>query len=113
MVWVVDFLGFLLLSIGVKLAMPRGLRLICLLALSYLLVFTIGYYFWLAAQYQYALDHPHFFQTGIGIAFRFEGFWNLLGNMVLLQGIFPVAVVIIVYLAIKWLSVGLLPTSRR
>jgi len=113
MVWAVDLIGFLLLCVGSKLAMPRGLRVICGIAAVYLLAFAIGYYLWLAGQYRHFQDHPHFFQNGIAMAFNFQGFWKLLGNMVLIQGIFPIVVVITLYLAWKWLSVGLLPTSRR
>jgi hypothetical protein len=113
MVWAVDLVGFLLLCVGTKLAMPRGLRVLCTIGVVYLLAFAICYYFWLAAQFRYFRDHPHFFQTGIGMAFKFEGFWKLFGNMVLLQGILPIVVVITLYLAWKWLSVGLLPTSSR
>jgi hypothetical protein len=47
------------------------------------------------------------------MAFRFQGFWSLLGNMVLVQGLFPVAVLITLVLAVKWLSGGIRLETRR
>ncbi len=103
LVWAVDFIGFLLLCVGSRLATPRILRLFCRIAALYILVFAVGYYFWLRPQYHYFQTHPHFFQDGILMAFRFEGFWRLLGNMILLQGLGPVALLAMLYFGIKWL----------
>jgi hypothetical protein len=112
-VWVVDFIGFILLCVGSKLAIPRILRLFCRIAILYVLIFTVCYYFWLTPRFRYFEDHPHFSQTGISIAFKFQGFWTLLGNMVLLQGMFPLAVLFILFFAVKWLSTGIRFDSRR
>jgi hypothetical protein len=112
-VWVVDLIAFVLLCVGSKLAMPRSLRLLCRVAAFYVFAFTICYYLWLASRYRYFEQHPHIFQSGIAMAFRFEGFWTLLGNMVLMQAIFPVAVIITLFLGFKWLSAGLTTNNRR
>lgn len=112
-VWVVDFIGFLLLCVGSKLAAPWILRFFCRIAVLYVLIFTICYYFWLIPRFRYFEEHPHFSQTGISMAFKFQGFWSLLGNMVLLQGIFPVAVFLTLFLAVKWLSAGIRVDVRR
>jgi hypothetical protein len=79
----------------------------------YVLIFTVGYYFWLLPWFRHFKDHPHTGQTGISMAFRFQGFWSLLGNMVLVQGLFPVAVLITLVLAVKWLSGGIRLETRR
>jgi hypothetical protein len=112
-VWVVDFIGFLLLCVGSRLATPRLFKLLCRIAALYVLIFTVGYYFWLLPWLQHFKDHPDIGQTGISTAFRFQGFWSLLGNMVLMQGILPVVVVLTVYFAFKWLSADIRLASRR
>jgi hypothetical protein len=109
-VWVVDFLGFLLLCVGSNLAMPRFLKLLCRLAVVYLLVFSVCYYLWLIPQYRYFESHLHYIHPGMSMAFSFEGFWQLLGNMILVEGMLPVAVVLIFYFGIKWVAMSTSPS---
>ncbi len=79
----------------------------------YVLVFAVGYYFWLLPRFQNFHDHSHVIQTGISMAFRFQGFWSLLANMVLVQGILPVVVFLTLYFAVKWLSADSRFEARR
>jgi hypothetical protein len=111
--WVVDFIGFLLLCAGSTLATPRLLKILCRIAVAYVLIFTVGYYFWLIPWFQHFKDHPHVGQTGISMAFRFQGFWSLLGNMVLVQSILPVVVIFTLYFAVKWLAADIQFKTRR
>lgn len=112
-VWAVDLIGFLLLCVGSRLATPWIFRLFCRISVLYVLIFSTGYYFWLVSRFAHFKDQPHYGQTGIAMAFRFEGFWSLLGNMVLVQALFPVMVLLTLYLAVKWLSVGIRFETRR
>jgi len=112
-VWVVDFIGFLLLCVGSSLATPRLFKLFCRIAVLYLLIFAVSYYFWLLPRFQHFQDHSYLGQTGISAAFRFQGFWSLLGNMVLIQGILPVVVLLTLYFAVKWLTADIRFTARR
>jgi Kef-type K+ transport system membrane component KefB len=112
-VWVVDLAGFLLLCVGSRLATPRLLKLLCRIAVLYILIFTAGYYYWLRPSFQHFNAHPNYGQTEISMAFKFQGFWSLLGNMVLLQAILPVGVCLTVYFAVKWLAADIRFESRR
>ena len=109
--WVLDVMGFLLLCVGAKLAMPPLLRLLCRIAAVYLAVFSICYYIWLIPQFRNFKNHQQLFHTGMSVAFAFEGFWKLLSNMILLQGILPVAVVFLLYFGVRWLSASTGPGS--
>jgi hypothetical protein len=87
--------------------------LLCRIAVLYVLIFTVGYYFWLLPWFQHFKDYPYYGQSPISMAFRFQGFWSLLGNMVLVQGILPVVVCLTLYFAVKWLSADVRFETRR
>ncbi len=111
--WSVDVIGFLLLCVGSKLAMPRIFRLLCRIAAFYVVIFTICYYLWLTPQFRTFKENPHLFPTGMSMAFGFQGFWSLLGNMVMVQAIFPVAVACVLFFGVKWPVTGPSATYRR
>jgi hypothetical protein len=109
--WVVDVGGFLLLCAGLRFGQPRLLRLCCLVGAVYVVVFSVCYYFWLLPQYNSFKTHPEVLYTGIASAFRFEGFWKLLSNMVLLEAMLPVAGILLLFFAVKWLITSSRPGS--
>ncbi len=111
MVGLIDVLGFLLLCVGIKFGTPRLLRLLCTITAIYIGVFSLCYYLWLRPIFHSYKAHPELLHTGISAAFRFESFWKLLGNMILLQAIIPVLVIFLVYFGIKWLSASNGPGS--
>lgn len=110
--WAVDGLGFLVLLIGMRLGQPRFLRALCSLAFLYLIVFSILYYLWLKVQFHHFQTHPEMIRVGISAAFVFEGFWKLFANMLLLQGLLPIAALFTIYFAVKWLAGSLGPGAR-
>lgn len=110
-VYLADVLGFILLCIGAKLATPALLRLLCRIAVVYVVVFSVCYYLWLISKFHAFKSHPGLLHTGISAAFLFEGFWRLFANMVLLQGIIPVATIMLIYFAVKWLTASTGPGS--
>jgi len=109
--WVLDVGGFLLLCVGLKFGQPRLLRLFCLVGAVYVAVFSVCYYFWLLPQFHSFKSHPQLLYTGIAAAFRFESFWKLLSNMILLEAILPVAGVFLLFYAVKWLTTSSRPGS--
>src|SRR5579871_2289374 len=109
--WMVDGVGFLLLCLGMRLGQPRFLRALCTIGLIYLLVFSATYFLWLKWKLHYFKAHPEVIHVGISAAFVFEGFWKLLANMLLLQGVLPVAGVFLLYFAVKWLTTPVGPGS--
>jgi hypothetical protein len=102
--WGVDFLGLGLLCLGMRMGEPRFLRALCTFGLIYLVIFFVTYYFWLKWKFQHFKTHPEMIHIGIASAFGFEGFWKVLANMLLLQGLMPVAVAFVLYFAVKWLA---------
>jgi hypothetical protein len=106
-----DVGGFLLLCVGAKMATPALLRLLCRIAVAYVTVFSVCYYLWLLPKYHFFKHNPELLHTGISAAFRFEGFWKLFANMVLLQAVIPVATIMLLYFAVKWLSASTGPGS--
>jgi hypothetical protein len=101
---VVDVMGFLLVCVGAKYGEPRLLRLLCLIAAAYIGLFAVSYYIYLIPLFHIFKNHPEHMYAGISAAFRFENFWKLLGNMILLDAIAPVGTVFLMYFGIKWLT---------
>jgi hypothetical protein len=106
-----DVLGFLLLCVGARFGSPALLRLLCRIAAAYILVFSICYYLWLTAKFHAFKTTPGLPHNDISAAFAFEGFWKLFANMVLLQGVLPMAVIMLLYFAVKWLAASTKPGS--
>lgn len=106
-----DVLGFILLCVGARLGSPILLRLLCRIAVAYIAVFSICYYLWLSSKFHAFKAHPELMHNGVSAAFAFEGFWKVFANMILLQGLIPVAVIMLLYFAIKWLSASSKPGS--
>ena len=109
--WLVDGLGFLVLCLGIRMGQPRFLRILCGVALAYLAIFFVSYLVWLKWKYHYFIAHPEIIHVGISAAFVFEGFWNLFASMLLLNCIMPLAVLFMLYFAIKWLATPAGPGS--
>jgi hypothetical protein len=100
----IDVLGFLLLCFGAKVAAPPLLKLLCRIAVAYIAIFSISYYFWLLTKFHAFKSHPEFLHSGISAAFLFVGFWKLFANLVLLQSIVPAAAILLLYFSVRWLS---------
>ncbi len=109
--WVADIIAFLVLCIGARAGRPRAVRGLCALGTIYLVFFSIAYYIWLSGAYHRFKTHPGMLHVGIVSAFAFEHFWTLFGNMLLVQGVIPLALVFLVYFAVKWLNIPLRPGS--
>lgn len=106
-VWVVNILGFLALCIGAWLGRPRLARVISGLGVIYFLSLFILYILLLQSKFADFKAHSSIRHVGIEAAFAFEGFWQLLGSLILLQGMVPIALGFLLYFFIRWLVVPL------
>jgi hypothetical protein len=105
-VWVVDIFGFLVLCTGTQLGQPRLLRALASLGAIYFLLFLVLCFLWLRLKFADFTAHPGVLHVGIEAAFGFEGFWRLLGNLLLLYGLVPIALAFLLFFSIRWLAVS-------
>jgi hypothetical protein len=107
-----DVLGFVLLCVGSRWGSPALFRLLCRIAVIYMAVFSLCYYFWLRSKFHAFKTHTELMHNGISAAFAFEGFWRAFANMVFLQGLIPMAVIMLLYFSVRWLTASSAPGSN-